>query len=65
MIYPAKYFTDHFNAGLLLSGKNGEGELEWIGTDKNWKYLTWIEDGLSGDELAESISFDRYGQRHD
>ncbi len=31
-----KDFRNHERAGLAYSGKNYEGEDEWIGTDKQW-----------------------------
>lgn len=26
----------NFKAGLIIVGENNEGELEWMGTDKQW-----------------------------
>lgn len=54
LIQTAKYWTDHFTVGLTFEGKNGD-EWLWSGEDKLWVYLDWIENGLTGDELQESM----------
>lgn len=36
-------------AGLLESGHNDEGEIEWIGTERNWQRLRKLE---NQDDLA-------------
>ena len=43
MIYTAKYWLNHFNAGLTLASKNAEGEQEWIGSQKQWDSLVNLE----------------------
>lgn len=38
-------FLNYCKAGLTLVGRNEEGELKWVGTDKNWNVHSWLEDG--------------------
>ncbi len=53
----AKWWQDRFAAGLLLNGFE-EDSWTWIGKDRNWVYLMWLEDGLSYQELEKTIQHD-------
>jgi hypothetical protein len=33
-------------AGLIFSGRNEEGEIEWLGTNKSWDKFTSLTQGL-------------------
>jgi hypothetical protein len=46
MILTAGEFLNYCKAGLTLVGRNEEGELEWVGTDKQWTKWSHIEDGV-------------------
>lgn len=47
----AKYYQQHFLAGLAYAGRNDEGEEEWSGSDENWTKLGWLEDGVSAEAI--------------
>ena len=36
-IHSAYWYTAHFDAGLLLAGQNEDGDLEWMGTQKQFQ----------------------------
>ena len=42
MIYTAEDLQNGFKAGLMICGQE-EGELEWIGNQKNWDLLKRLE----------------------
>lgn len=44
MIYTARYYQNHINAGLTYIGRDEEGEEEWLGTDEKWNRLNYLED---------------------
>lgn len=47
-------------AGLIEAGVNEDGNMEYIGKDKNWNMYTWLNDGvyegLPEDEVNEKIA---------
>lgn len=45
-IHTAGWYQNHFLAGLTMCEPNQDGIIEWIGEDKNWTILTWLEDGV-------------------
>ena len=53
MIETAQWWNNHFNAGLTFEGREG-GEWLWSGKDENFKWLGWLEDGLTLAELEAS-----------
>lgn len=59
LIQPAKYFQDRFKVGLQFEGKDGDQWL-WRGGEREWKYLDWVEEGVTDEELHESIMHDIY-----
>lgn len=46
MIYTARELLIKLTY-LTLAGQNNDGELEWIGNDKQWTKVKWAEDGSS------------------
>lgn len=38
-----KLFELHKDAGLIFSGKDGEGEELWLGTSKQWEFFEALE----------------------
>lgn len=43
MIYQAHTLQNYFASGLVLAGQNEDGELEFIGTDKQWDKAKKLE----------------------
>lgn len=43
MIYVAYMLRAKFNSGLVLSGQNSDGELEFVGTDDKFKKADELE----------------------
>ena len=41
----AQWYLNHFWAGLIMAEPNQDGDIEWIGEEKNWTALSWLEDG--------------------
>jgi hypothetical protein len=54
----AKWWLDHFTAQLLLNGYDKSEGWTWIGKDRHWTYLDWLEAGMTYEELAECIAKD-------
>lgn len=44
MVYTANYYRIHNEAGLTYSGRDAEGEEEWIGDKRQWKALETLEE---------------------
>lgn len=49
MIHTAQWYTHRFMAGLTMAGLNQDGDMEWMGKDKNFTALGWLEDGVYED----------------
>jgi hypothetical protein len=45
-VQTAQWYLNHFDAGLTMCEPNQDGVIEWIGQDKNWTVLGWLEDGV-------------------
>lgn len=43
MIYEAHELQNRFRAGLVLCGQNADGELEWIGSKREWAEFRDLE----------------------
>ena len=54
MIWIAKELRAHFDAGLLLTGQDEYGELEWMGNGENLKKLDQI---LSDEDHYKPLPF--------
>lgn len=52
MIYPASELLAKLNL-LALCGQNEDGELEWIGSDKQWDKLEIEEEAILRDYQLE------------
>lgn len=52
-IQTAQWYLNHFDAGLTMCEPNQDGVIEWLGSDKNWTVLLWLEDGVWGDKSRE------------
>lgn len=48
-VIKAQEYLYHCWAGLTLVGRNEEGDLEWVGENKNWIALEWLLDGVYED----------------
>lgn len=53
-LHDAQWYLNHFNSGLLYVGRE-DNEEQWLGSDKSWKHLTWLSDGLTLEELQNSL----------
>lgn len=42
----AQYYLNYILAGFTMAERNQDGDIEWIGKDKNWTALMWLEDGV-------------------
>ncbi len=45
-VQTAQWYLNHFDAGLTMCEPNQDGVIEWMGQDKNWTVLGWLEDGV-------------------
>ena len=39
----AKYWQDHFNAGLQIFGVDTDGRVDWLGSKESWNKLISLE----------------------
>ena len=52
-IQTAQWYLNHFLAGIIMCEPNQEGQIEWVGEDKNWTMLGWLQDGVYDDWSKE------------
>ena len=45
-VQTAQWYLNHFDAGLTMCEPNQDGIIEWLGQDKNFTVLGWLEDGV-------------------
>lgn len=44
-------FLNRCNAGLVMAGVDSDGDMDWVGKDKNWTAYTWLTDGVSEENV--------------
>lgn len=52
-IKTAEWYLNHFDAGMVMCEPNQDGQIEWLGGDKNWTVLGWLEDGAYEEATRE------------
>jgi len=57
-VQTAQWYLNHFDAGLIMCEPNQDGVIEWMGNDKNWTVIGWLEDGVYADKTrSEKLAF--------
>lgn len=52
-VQTAGWYQNHFLAGLTMCEPNQDGVIEWMGEEKNWTMLGWLQDGVYSDKTLE------------
>lgn len=61
-ITQAKVLQDNFKSGLMIAGKDTEGDLLWMGTDKQWENATEEEKANELKEIEMQKELDELNQ---